>query len=107
MRRAAKIDANQPDIVAALRKIGAQVVPTHTVGQGFPDLVVGFRGRTVLMEVKDGSKPPSARKLTPDQEVFHRAWTGEIVVIESIQQAIEVLTGTGVPNERKEHEAIP
>lgn len=92
MKYAAKADRNQPEIVAALRKIGAKVVPTHTIGQGFPDLIVTFNGRTLLLEIKDGQKPPSARKLTPDQETFHAAWTGELHVVESIEQAIAVTT---------------
>lgn len=91
MRRAAKIDANQPEIVAALRSIGATVAVTSTVGQGFPDICVGYRGRSILMEVKDGSKPPSERKLTPDQELFHAAWRGEIVVVKSAAEAVEYL----------------
>lgn len=91
--RAAKVDRNQPEIVAALRKVGAQVTCTSTIGQGFPDLVVAFRGRNILMEVKDGSKPPSARQLTPDQKVFHAEWSGELHVVESIEQAIGVLLG--------------
>lgn len=93
MKYAAKIDKNQPDIVKALRKIGAQVVCTSTVGQGFPDLVVNFRGRTMLLEVKDGAKPPSDRQLTPAQKIFHAEWSGELHVVESIEQAIGVLLG--------------
>lgn len=91
MRRAAKIDANQPDIVAALRSIGATVAVTSTVGQGFPDICVGYRGRSILMEVKDGTKSPSERKLTPDQEKFHAAWRGEIVVVKSAAEAVDYL----------------
>jgi hypothetical protein len=93
MRYAAKADRNQPEIVTALRKIGAKVIPTHTVGQGFPDLVVDYGGRTFLLEIKDGEKPPSARKLTPAQETFHAAWTGEIHVVDSIEQALAVTMG--------------
>jgi hypothetical protein len=94
MKYAAKADRNQPEIVSALRKIGAKVIPTHTVGQGMPDLVVAYGGRTFLLEIKDGTKPPSARKLTPAQEEFHAAWTGEIHVVDSIEQAIAVTRGT-------------
>jgi hypothetical protein len=93
MKYAAKADRNQPEIVAALRKFGAKVIPTHTVGQGMPDLVVTYGGRTFLVEIKDGMKPPSARKLTPAQEEFHAAWTGEIHVVESIEQALAVTRG--------------
>jgi len=67
MRRAARIDANQPAIIAALRSIGATVQPLHAVGGGCPDLLVGLRGRNILMEVKDGARPPSERRLTADQ----------------------------------------
>jgi hypothetical protein len=93
MKYAARADRNQPEIVTALRKIGAKVVPTHTVGQGFPDLVVEYGGRTFLLEIKDGNKPPSERRLTEAQEKFHAAWSGEIHVVESIEKAIAVTTG--------------
>jgi hypothetical protein len=47
MKRAAKVDINQKEIVAYLRKIGASVAVMSAVGQGFPDLVVGWRGRKI------------------------------------------------------------
>jgi hypothetical protein len=92
MRRAAKVDANQAEIVAALRKIGASVQPLHAVGAGCPDLLVGWRGITTLLEVKDGKKPPSARKLTEDQVRWHAEWRGQVTVVETIEQAIEAVT---------------
>lgn len=87
------MDANQGDIVRALRAAGASVAITSSLGDGFPDLVAGLRGRNVLLEVKDGSKPPSARRLTPDEEAFHRAWRGEVVVVETAEQAIRAVFG--------------
>ena len=47
MRRAAKVDANQPATVKALRDAGMTVAVTSSLGKGFPDLVVGFRGADV------------------------------------------------------------
>lgn len=91
MRRAAKIDANQPAIVAALRSIGATVTPIHAVGNGCPDLLVGFRQKNYVFEVKDGSKPPSARKLTDDEAIWFGNWRGEAHVVESAEQAIQIL----------------
>lgn len=91
MRRAAKVDSNQAQIVAALRSIGCTVVVTSSVGNGFPDLVVGHRDRNWLFEVKDGSKVPSARKLTPDEERWHRLWKGSVVVVESVQDAFRAI----------------
>lgn len=92
MRRAARTDANQVEIVSALRAIGCSVSDTSGVGGGFPDLAVGFRKRTLLLEVKDGSKPPSARELTPDQVLWHISWRGQVAVVTSIEEAIAAIT---------------
>ncbi len=90
--RAARIDANQPAIVQALRAIGCFVQPLHTVGQGVPDLLVGHAGRTYMIEVKDGSKPPSERRLTPDQQVWHRDWRGgPLCVVCDVESAIRAV----------------
>ena len=89
--RAAKTDANQAAIVAALRAAGATVESLHRVGGGVPDLLVGYMGRNLLLEVKDGSKPPSARTLTPDQVRWHAAWKCDVYVVESVAEALAVL----------------
>lgn len=91
MRRAARVDANQPEIVAALRKAGASVQPLHTVGQGCPDLLVAFRQHNFLLEVKDGSKPPSARTLTDDEKEWIGAWKAPVYIVNSAQEALGLL----------------
>ena len=91
MRRAAKVDANQADIVEALEGIGCSVAVTSWVGKGFPDLVVGYRRTNFMLEVKDGSKVPSARRLTPDQERWHSTWRGRVVVVESVDDALRAV----------------
>jgi hypothetical protein len=91
MRHAARIDANQEQIVFALRAMGA-TVRVVTQGNGLPDLLVGFRGVTILMEVKDGQKVPSARKLTPAEQKFFDEWRGGIVaIVNSVDEAIDLL----------------
>jgi len=91
MRHAARIDANQEQIVSALRAMGA-TVRIVTQGNGLPDLLVGFRGITILMEVKDGQKVPSARKLTPAEQKFFDEWRGGIVaIVNSVDEAIDLL----------------
>jgi Holliday junction resolvase len=88
-RRAAKVDANQRDIVSALRFAGASVSSLAMVGDGCPDLLVGFEGVTWLMEVKDGSKTPSRRRLGTSQVEFIAAWRGKpIRVVESPSDAL-------------------
>ena len=92
MRRAAKIDRNQPEIVAALRKAGARVQSLAAVGSGVPDLLVGIRSDLYLIECKDGSLPPSARSLTPEQVAWHRAWTGSpVYVVTCVDEALEAI----------------
>lgn len=92
MRRKAKVDENQAEIVSALRLVGCSVLPLHAVGSGVPDLLVTDKNKdTFLMEIKDGAKPPSARKLTPDQVDFHASWRGRIVVVTSVREAMEAV----------------
>lgn len=71
MKYGARVDANQGEIVAAARAVGAEVQHLHSVGSGCPDLLVAFRGQWYVVEVKDGSKPPSARKLTDKERDWH------------------------------------
>ena len=52
MRRAARADINQPDIVRKLRSLGATIWHTHTLGRGGPDIVIGYCGVNVLAEIK-------------------------------------------------------
>lgn len=91
MRRAARIDANQPEVVDTLRKAGWSVEILSFVGGGFPDLLVGTAGWACLVEVKDGSKPPSARKLTADEQKFAESWTGPLIVAYSGEDACKKL----------------
>lgn len=83
MRRAARVDTNQAEIVAALREVGASVQPLHQVGGGCPDLLCGIAGHNVLIEVKsdDGM-------LTPEQVVWHTSWAGQVAVCRSIDEAL-------------------
>lgn len=91
MRRAARTDTNQSAIVAALRQHGASVQCLHTIGKGVPDLLVGWQGRNYLLEIKDNSKPPSARRLTPDEEQWHLEWRGQVQVVSSVEEAIALI----------------
>ena len=96
MRIAAKIDANQPEIVKALRKIGCTVEILSAVGKGCPDIIVGYNMHSgikcnVFFEIKDGAKPKSARKLTPDQVKWHEQWQGAVYVVDSVDDALKII----------------
>lgn len=92
MRRAPKVDRNQAEIVDALRAVGARVECLHGVGGGVTDLLVLFRGDLFLLEVKDGAKPPSARRLTPDQFEWHRRWANpNLHVVCNVSDALQAI----------------
>lgn len=88
---AARTDSNQTAIVKALRQAGCVVQSLAAVGSGVPDLIWSRNGRMGLIEVKDGRKPPSARKLTPAQEKWHREWKGPIAIVKSVDEALEAV----------------
>ena len=93
--RAARVDANAPAIVTALRAAGA-TVRVIVQGTGLPDLLVGYEGKTFLLEVKDGKKPPSARKLTPDEQKFFDEWKGgPCLIVTSVEEALRAIGCSG------------
>ena len=94
-RPARRYDANHRTISDALEAVGAMVVDLAVVGDGCPDILVGFRGRWVAMEIKDGTRIASERKLThPEEHFFQRAAARALpcFVVESIEDAIRALT---------------
>jgi hypothetical protein len=92
--RACRVDANQKTIVEALRGVGATVTHTHMVGKGFVDIVVGYRRRNYLLEIKDPSQPKSKRVLTPDEKEWHDTWRGNAYVVETVSEALLVIGAT-------------
>ena len=59
MTYARKVDANQPQIVAAFEKLGCRVFDSSGLGRGFPDLVVQRGKVTILVEVKTPTGRPT------------------------------------------------
>lgn len=91
MRYAAKVDGNQRDIVKALRRAGVRVRITSSLGSGFADLVC-YRpatGLLRLLELKDGDKSPSARKLTESEETF--ALEFPVWIVRSVREALAAM----------------
>lgn len=95
IRYSSKRDDNHRQIVAALRSAGAFVQDMGSIGKGFVDLVVGYGGYWFVLEVKDGSKPQSARKLTPAQLqwIFDVKGRAPVHVVETVEQALSVIQG--------------
>ena len=88
MRRAAKIDDNQREIVSLFRDLGYSVLNLSAVGHGCPDIAVGKHGVTYLIEIKDGAKSSSRRKLTADEQAFYDNWRGSVDIIESVNDVL-------------------
>lgn len=89
MRRK-RVDANQKDIVNSLRMIpGISVSHTHTVGSGFPDVVVGYRGINYLVEIKTDERC----KLTPDEATWHRKWNGSVMIATNAADIFKMIEG--------------
>lgn len=84
-RRAAKIDANQPEIVAEFERHGCKVKSTAGVGDGFPDLIVWCDGHH-LVEVKT----PTG-KLRPSQIKFISEWPCPVYVVKSTTEALALV----------------
>lgn len=95
MRRAARLDANHAEIVQAFKEAGCGVLSLAGLGNGVPDLLVvgpdSMRGGDLalfLVEIKDGSKSPSAQALTADQVAFHKDWP--VLVVRSVAEVREL-----------------
>ena len=94
MRRAARRDAGEQDIIKAMRACGAFVKVIND--EGTFDLLCWYNGHTLLLEIKDGNKPPSARRLTDAEQKFHDEWPGNnLRIINSVQEALDLLKACG------------
>lgn len=95
MRRAARRDDNEKEIVSAMREAGAYVKVIND--EGLFDLLVAYTGpsgfeHTLLIEVKDGAKPPSARRLTDAEAKFHNEWPlSNLFIVISAEHAVALL----------------
>jgi Holliday junction resolvase len=91
LRLRARRDNNHTDIVGTFRACGFSVLDTANLGNGAPDIFVSKAGETWAIEIKDGSKPPSARKLTKDEEIFRATWQGEYAIIQSVEDVLALI----------------
>ena len=91
MRYAALRDVSEPEIIDALRTAGASVQPLDA--SGVPDLLVGYKGRNFLVEVKNppGVGGPRGRKLSDRQRRWHAKWEGQVAVVRTVEEALELL----------------
>lgn len=91
MRVRARKDANHTAIVQNFRDLGATVLDTAQLGNGAPDILIGYQGQNVAIEIKDGSKPPSKRALTVDEKQFHEEWKGWIEIVYTVDDVVRII----------------
>ncbi len=93
IHRRRKVDANQAVIVDALRKIGACVIDLSASGEGVMDLLVCYRRRTWMVEVKNLKGRGDI--LTPAQIKLHAAIGDagcEVHIVRSVDEALALVT---------------
>lgn len=61
------------------------------VGDGLPDIIVGYRKQNFLIEIKDGKKIKSKKKLTVDEQEFFNTWKGQVDKCETLEEIIKVI----------------
>lgn len=90
MRRAAKRDDNEREIIKAMEAVGC-LVQQLSQGDGVPDLLVGCpSGKLIVVEVKDGAKPRSGRKLTEKELAWHSRWSRfPVFIVETVDDAVK------------------
>jgi len=93
MRRAARVDDNQSEIVAAFRRLGWSVLIISQL-KNCCDLFVSKYGRTIAIEVKDGAKPPSAQKLTAGEAAFFESWRGVSAIVKTVDDVLAIDSAT-------------
>jgi len=99
---ARRVDDNQKELTNLWRKMEVSVLLLHVVGNGCPDMLLGFtdyQGKPVniLVEVKDGKKPLSAQKLTMGEVEFFNKWQGQVCIIRSKTEAKELINKYRLP----------
>ncbi len=91
MPRYGRNDENEKEIVKALLAVGASVskIKERDGKAGVPDLLVGWKGRTSLLEIKR----PTGR-VSEAQDEWHKHWKGSVVcVVRSQREALELTIG--------------
>ena len=89
MRRAAKVDVNQPEIVKQIRKLGGYVLHTHILKNAF-DLLVGYKGKLYIIEIKKDDKGKLTEGELKCKEGFNSVGV-DYHVIYNIEQFIELI----------------
>ena len=88
-------DLNHDVIVKALEEIGCSVVDLYRLGSGVPDLMVGYMGMTLLMEIKNPGTQYGREGLNRNQVLWKEQWKGGpyavVIDVESALRAVRAM----------------
>jgi rhamnose utilization protein RhaD (predicted bifunctional aldolase and dehydrogenase) len=85
---AKRVDENQKQLIHTFIALGASVLNLSRVGQGCPDLLIGYKNKSILVEIKKDSKST----FTEPQIKFMQEWRGGTVSrIDSVDAAIRLI----------------
>lgn len=85
---AARVDENQGEIIDALREAGASVYIIKLP----VDLIVGYKGKTMLVEIKSQKTAYGRKGPNKNQAAFMRTWEGgSVAMINSVDAALNLL----------------
>jgi Holliday junction resolvase len=91
-RRLTGKDQNQAEIVGVLRDVGASIIDTSHMGNGFPDLVVGYRGVIYLLEVKNNKTFYGRKGFNENQKAWNARWAGPPpIIVRSQDDALKAI----------------
>jgi hypothetical protein len=90
-RSGKKVDANHGAVRDGLKRIPGMVVHDLTQSGGPLDLLCSYDHRLRYLEVKDGDKPKSARKLTKKEEDFIAKFPEFCAVVLSLDDALRAM----------------
>jgi hypothetical protein len=98
-----KVDANQAEVVLALRTLGVEVLDLTAVGGGCPDILCLFGNSLFFVEIKKpfGPKGGDESKWTPAQKKFRLRWErAPMFVLRTTQDAVDLVNCLPSPSGR-------
>ena len=84
--KAPRVDVNHREIVQALAYVGATVQSLASIGKGCPDILVGYRGKNWILEIKT---PTGC--VNDYQAKWARDWRGQSAVVRSVAEALKII----------------
>lgn len=91
MRRAARRDAIEPEVIDALKALGATFEQLDL--EDGPDLLIGFRGVNHLVELRSGLRG----RLSEEQKQWHERWRGSSAVRRSVVEVLRLIGAEPTP----------